>query len=235
MDSDPLRALDRWDGAIAEVDARHFVTGAGCGSQGAFSRTQADHDPETERTLSVSVHGDRATVRTDAPNRFYRNRRTQYVYALTRSSDGWRIAQLVEDEAAAKEHTAESATATPPAAMAPPPAWGAGPDYSSVDVRAAKALVVTGQLTKVLLLPAELGGDEGDPRNVVYAPLFVAEQKQRIDLTIVRPMVAEGKVKRYTASPEYRGTSAIPIALHIRAYDPGEFVADIHIWGPDTR
>ena len=51
--------------------------------------------------MNTSVQGDRASLRTEAPNRSFKNRKTQYVYSLVRAGNEWRIASLVEDEAAA--------------------------------------------------------------------------------------------------------------------------------------
>lgn len=226
FDQDPFAGLERWDAAASRMDAEHFVPGASCGAQGAFSRTQADHDPRTERVLTSSVDGDRASVRTDGPHPSFSNRRVQYVYSLARSGDGWRIASVVLDEGAA----APSVGASEVPELPPPVRAGPGPDYSAVDRNAALAMLRAGELASVLLLPAELGGTD-DPRNVVYVPPFVVERKRHIDLDVVRPMIDSGRVRRYTATPEYQGTSVIPIAIHIRAHDPGEFVADIAIWG----
>jgi hypothetical protein len=53
IDDDPMGALDRWDASISAVDERHFVRGASCGSQGAFSRVRADHDPATETIVNT--------------------------------------------------------------------------------------------------------------------------------------------------------------------------------------
>src|SRR5688500_464557 len=227
MDSDPLGALDRWDAAISEIDARHFVRGASCGSQGAFSRTQADHDSETEEVLTCSLDGDRASCRTDAPHPSYPNERTHYVYTLARSTGGWRIAQLVEEP---RELEPASASDELPA-LPPPPQAGPGPDYSSVAADAARAMFETGELARILLVPTEFGGDE-EPANFVYVPHWVVEQKRRIDLNVIQPVRLEGRLQRYSATPVHHGTSAIPTALRIRAHDPGELESEIVIWFP---
>ena len=86
----------------------------------------------------------------------------------------------------------------------------------------------------MLFLPVEFGGRE-IPENTVYIPPFVLEEKRRIDLDIVAELVRVGKAKCYQANPEYQGTSGVPIAIHIRAYMPGEFKAVIAIWGDALR
>ena len=106
-----------------------------------------------------------------------------------------------------------------------------GPDFSTVDTRKkAEDLFRKGALEKLLLLPTEFGGVEV-PENVVYVPVGIAAIKTRIDGKIIGPLVAEGKVTRYVASPEYQGASFIPIAIKIQASDPASFSTVINIWG----
>jgi hypothetical protein len=106
-----------------------------------------------------------------------------------------------------------------------------GPDFSDVDSqKKAEALYRKGQLEKLLLLPPEFGGED-IAGNTLYVPVGVAAIKKRIDMNIIGALVNEGKVRRYTAEPEYQGDSFIPIALKITAWDPGEFTTTINIWG----
>jgi hypothetical protein len=106
-----------------------------------------------------------------------------------------------------------------------------GPDFSAVDSQAkAEALFRQGQLEQLFLMPLEFGGQD-IPQNVLYVPLGVAEVKSRIDLNVIGPLVAEGKITQYDVAPEYQGNSFIPIALAIKAWDPGEFTTTINIWG----
>jgi len=106
-----------------------------------------------------------------------------------------------------------------------------GPDFSDVDSqKKAEALYRKGQLEKLLLLPEEFGGQD-IPDNTLYVPPGVSAIKERIDINMIGPLVDDGKVKRYTAEPEYQGDSFIPIALKITAWDPGEFTTTIRIWG----
>ena len=106
-----------------------------------------------------------------------------------------------------------------------------GPNFSSVNSRAkAEQLWQSGELQRTLLLPAEFGGEDIPP-NVVYIPAFAVEMKSRIDVKVIKPLIADKKVTRYVASPEYEGDSFVPIAINISATDPGQFSARVAIWG----
>src|SRR5262249_6042859 len=100
------------------------------------------------------------------------------------------------------------------------PAIFPGPDYSRVDSKAkAEELVGHGELAKMQLLPAVFGGTD-DPRNVVYVPEFVIEIKRGTDENTIGPLAAQGKVRRYVATPKYQGRSIVPCALELHASDP---------------
>ena len=106
-----------------------------------------------------------------------------------------------------------------------------GPDWSFVDSRSkAEALVAKGELVKLRLLPEAFGGDEGQ-HNLVYVPPFVTDIKYGIDNNTVMPLVQEGKVQRYVASPRYEGRSLVPGAIEINATEPANFTALVRIWG----
>lgn len=110
----------------------------------------------------------------------------------------------------------------------PPPH---GPDFSAIDSREkAEALFRRGELEKLFLMPLEFGGDD-DPHNTVFVPVGIAAVKEGIDQNVIAPLVEEGTVSRYTATPEYQGRSFIPIAIRVEASDPGQFSATIDIWG----
>jgi hypothetical protein len=112
---------------------------------------------------------------------------------------------------------------------------GDGPDYSEIDsAEKADILYQRGELKKILLLPAEFGG-QPIPPNVVYLPPFAAEQKAKIDLNVIKPLIASGKASRYRATPEYQGRSFIPIKLTITATEPGSFTASVAVWGGALR
>ena len=106
-----------------------------------------------------------------------------------------------------------------------------GPDYSHIDSREkAEDLYRRGELKKLLLVPAEFGGQDILP-NVVYVPAIAVDLKARMDLNTIKPLVQNGQARRYSATPEYEGRSFIPSLLRILATDPGRFEGTIAIWG----
>jgi hypothetical protein len=107
----------------------------------------------------------------------------------------------------------------------------AGPDFSGVDSREkAETLCRSGVLTKLLLLPQRFGGQDL-AQNVVYVPGWAADLKSSTDDGVIAALVADGKITRYAATPEYEGRSFVPIAIHITASEPGSFSQTIAIWG----
>lgn len=110
-----------------------------------------------------------------------------------------------------------------------PPAHG--PDFSQVDSHEkAIALVEAGELEPLYLMPPEFGGPDA-PQNIVYVPMGIADVKRGTDLNIIAPLVESGDVQHYSAVPEYRGGSFIPMAIKIEASDPKQFEVEIKIWG----
>src|SRR5262245_19628380 len=106
-----------------------------------------------------------------------------------------------------------------------------GPDFSAIDSQAkAEELFRQGELEKLHLQPLEFGGQD-IPTNYLFVPIGVADVKAGIDNNIIRPLIEDGNVTQYTATPEYEGDSFIPIALKIVASNPGNFTTDINIWG----
>ena len=106
-----------------------------------------------------------------------------------------------------------------------------GPDYSGVDSKEkAEELFQKGELQKLLLLPSEFGGEDVPP-NVVFVPAFVVELKASTDQNIIMPLAQEGKITRYSATPEYEGKSFIPAVINIVASEPGAFTYKLAIWG----
>ncbi|HEV3144486.1 MAG TPA: hypothetical protein VGZ47_11420 [Gemmataceae bacterium] len=106
-----------------------------------------------------------------------------------------------------------------------------GPDFSEIDSREkAEELFRRGGLEKLFLMPLAFGGED-IPLNTLFVPIGVADIKAGIDNNVIAPLVEEGKISNYTATPEYQGNSFIPIAIKIEATDPGEFVTTINIWG----
>ena len=106
-----------------------------------------------------------------------------------------------------------------------------GHDFSDVNSKEkAEARSHRGELEKLFLLPAEFGGTD-DPRNIVYVPRGFVAIKANVDINIIKPLVAESKVTKYEATPEYQGKSFVPIAFKILASQPGSFTTSINIWG----
>ncbi|MEZ6139594.1 MAG: hypothetical protein R3B84_03390 [Zavarzinella sp.] len=106
-----------------------------------------------------------------------------------------------------------------------------GPDFSAIDSQAkAIELFERGDLEKLFLMPLEFGGTD-NALNTLYVPVGIADIKAGIDTNVIGPLAAEGKITKYTASPEYQGKSFIPIAIKIVASDPGDFTTTIIIWG----
>jgi hypothetical protein len=110
-----------------------------------------------------------------------------------------------------------------------------GPDFSLIDSQAkVEEMFRRGELEKVFLLPLEFGGQD-IPDNYLFVPIGVVGVKASTDNNIIRPLVDEGKISQYTATPEYQGASFVPIAIKIVASSPGNFTTTINIWGEALR
>lgn len=105
-------------------------------------------------------------------------------------------------------------------------------DYSGVDSREkALELVKEGKLYKILLFPAEFGGDD-IPQNVVFVPAGIPEIKDKITGTLMR-FVQEGLIDNLQVNPEYKGNSFVPSKINIKTSHSdkaGEFNPIIEIW-----
>ena len=107
----------------------------------------------------------------------------------------------------------------------------AGPDFSAIDSEEkAEAMSRRGELEPLLLLPREFGGEECR-ENTVFVPRGLADAKRRVDLGVILPLVQDGKVERYAATPEYQGASFIPVSIKIVATGTTTFTTTINIWG----
>ena len=114
---------------------------------------------------------------------------------------------------------------------AAPAAPKTGPDFRHVDTREkAQALYKRGELEEIPLLPMMFGGQDV-PANMVYVPAFAAALAMRLATSTIAGLMQRGRVARYQATPIYEGSSFVPNALRIIAYDPGRFEATIAIWG----
>lgn len=76
-------------------------------------------------------------------------------------------------------------------------------------------LIARGLVEKVLLLAAELGGQEV-PVNITYLPAQAAAQKRAFDAR-VREIVAQGTEVDYRVVPEYDSDSFVPARLVLDA------------------
>jgi hypothetical protein len=107
-----------------------------------------------------------------------------------------------------------------------------GLDFSDVtSLEKAEALYVQGKLEKVLLFPAEFGGAE-IPQNTVFVPHGVSDAKDQITGTLIR-FFNEGLINKLVVEPEYKGKSAVPSKLNMRAWHTekeGGFNPSITIW-----
>jgi hypothetical protein len=105
------------------------------------------------------------------------------------------------------------------------------PDYSSISSHAAaQQASESGQLVKILLLPAELGGSD-IARNVVFVPPTIAKIKQSSDLELFAA-IREG-LSEVSVVPEYRGASFVPSRIKMTAARPNatpEFELVIVVW-----
>lgn len=105
-------------------------------------------------------------------------------------------------------------------------------DFSHIDsLEKAEALAEKGELFKVLLFPAEFGG-QNIPPNIVYVPGGIPEIKNQITETLIR-FVQDGLVDNLTVNPEYKGNSFVPSKIVMETFHsgkPGEFNPTIEIW-----
>lgn len=106
------------------------------------------------------------------------------------------------------------------------------PDYSHVTSAAeARELAAEGKLIKILLFPAEFGGQDM-PGNVVYVPPEAARAKDLATGTLIR-YVEEGLIDNLTVDAEYKGDSFIPSRILMKATHSskdGTFNPTISIW-----
>lgn len=84
--------FDGWRARVHELDGRHFVRGAGCGSENSFSPTAPAHVPRKEAIAAEHLDGDHARIETVVAGGFCS---ASYEYELVRAGDEWRIAKLL--------------------------------------------------------------------------------------------------------------------------------------------
>ncbi len=105
-------------------------------------------------------------------------------------------------------------------------------DYSHVDSRdKAEELAKKGELFKILLFPAEFGGQDVPPITV-YVPAGIPEIKDQITQTLIR-YVQDGLIDNMAVNPEYKGNSFVPSKIVMETSHsgkPGQFNPTIEIW-----
>jgi hypothetical protein len=115
---------------------------------------------------------------------------------------------------------------------APPEESQRKPDFSTIKSRAdAEGLVRDGKLVRVLLFPAELGGEDR-PENIVYVPPAARDAQRLIVGTLVR-FAGDGVIDNLSVDPEYRGDSFVPARILYRASSSksgGRLEPVIEVW-----
>ena len=105
-------------------------------------------------------------------------------------------------------------------------------DFSTVTSHEeAVQLANQGQLVKVLLFPAEFGG-QSVPQNLVYVPPAIAAIKDQITGTLI-DLIRDGTINQLEVLPEYKGDSFVPAKILIKAWHsdrPGGFEPTIEVW-----
>lgn len=105
-------------------------------------------------------------------------------------------------------------------------------DFSDVTSRArAEQLAAEGRLVRILLFPAEFGGEDSE-LNAVFVPPAIVGIRAMLIGTLTR-FIEQGLIDRMTVTPEYRGDSFVPARLRFHASHStrrGEFIPVIEIW-----
>ncbi|NHZ33939.1 suppressor of fused domain protein [Massilia rubra] len=97
------------------------------------------------------------------------------------------------------------------------------PDFAQVaSLSQAKELEAKGQLARLLMFPAEFGGEDV-AMNVVYVPPRTVRQRTA-HIQALRAWIEEGAVNNLDVRPEYKETSFVPSRIHMHAShsDSGE-------------
>ena len=108
------------------------------------------------------------------------------------------------------------------------------PDFSNVTSREqAQRLAAQGQLVRILLFPAEYGGEDIE-QNAVYVPPAIVPVREALIGTLGR-MIEAGQINKLEVTPEYSGSSFVPTRIRMHAWHDarsGEFSPVIEIWSP---
>lgn len=105
-------------------------------------------------------------------------------------------------------------------------------DFSEVvSVSMAREMAMRGELEPLYLIGLRFGGAE-DLGNCVFVPVGIAAIKDQYD-DVIEDLLREGRIKSYSCVPEYKGRSAVPYRLTMKASSPEgkpEFTETINIW-----
>jgi len=82
-------------------------------------------------------------------------------------------------------------------------------------------LKMTGQVSKVLLMPEMFGGDDKNKLNVIWLYKSAARQKEEFDRQLQALIEQYGTEWSYTAEPEYGDDGELPERLRIQAFSRG--------------
>lgn len=106
------------------------------------------------------------------------------------------------------------------------------PDFTNFQtLPSVRALAGEGRLVKLLLFPAEFGGEEV-PKNVVYVTAEAAAAHSTIIGTL-RRMIGEGLIDQLEVKPVWRGKSFVPAAIRFHGWHStmsGSFDPEIVVW-----
>lgn len=122
----------------------------------------------------------------------------------------------------------------PPSSASPPQEAdrAARPDFTTVmSVRSAAQRARRGELVRILIFPAELGGEDV-AENVVFVTPAAAAARDRMIAAIHR-LIRRNIVSQMEVTPEFRGDSVVPVRMRFHAWHPagaGTFDRTLEIW-----
>ncbi|MBT2186573.1 hypothetical protein [Sphingobium nicotianae] len=109
------------------------------------------------------------------------------------------------------------------------------PDFSQVTSRAAaEQLVKQGRLVRILIFPAEFGGEDV-PENQTYVPPAIIEALDMVKCTMSR-FIARGLIDWMSVTQAWHGESIVParITFHCMNKGKGEtkdsFTPSVDVW-----
>ncbi|MBX9692750.1 MAG: hypothetical protein K2Z81_10225, partial [Cyanobacteria bacterium] len=78
-------------------------------------------------------------------------------------------------------------------------------------------LKLSGQIVKVLLMPASCGGDPGNPLNIIWMYKAAAKQKDIFDDQVTSLVSEYGGSWNYVAEPSYEDNNPMVASLRVTA------------------